>query len=425
MKKNFLLFAVLLTAAVILASCVPSEYKKGLDLSRGYPEDDMPLYDDAVVFAAEEDKDEIEISYGVKDGDVDDVADFYKDHFEDNGIILSKEKDEKDEYEAKGAYEDFEFKISIEEASGKYEEKVFETVVEVKIEFVKEDSKTAKESEDLDDGIDNSDSDDSYSLTGTGSVDNSDMSQVVTIKDANLEALVREQIGVPEGDITVEDMQMLYGLSLKYDEVPVYELDGLEYAYNMYFISYYGGSEHNAVLKSLAPLAKLPLLEYISVSYATVEEAPPLFETPVMDRASFIDLNLTDFGFLSGCTGMTQLTVASCGISSIEFVRGMNGIERLDIDRNKIKDISPVEGKTKLTSIDLQDNEITDIGALASCTSLESVIISYNFITTLSPLYDLPNLTEVRAYENIGEKKIDQGSIDNLVADGVEVYYHE
>jgi Leucine-rich repeat (LRR) protein len=102
----------------------------------------------------------------------------------------------------------------------------------------------------------------------------------------------------------------------------------------------------------------------------------------------------------------------------------MENLESLNVEYNSIKDISPVEGKTKLKRITLQQNEITDISVLSGCTSLESVIISYNYITTLSPLYGLANLTEVRAYEEIGKKKIDQGSIDDLVGAGVEVYYH-
>ena len=403
-----------------MASCTPAAYKKGVKLSRDYPEKDLPIYDDAVVFECDESSKGVDISYGVKDGDVDDVADFYKDYFEDEGIVLTKEKDEKDEYSAKGTYEDFEFDISVEEAKGKYEEKVFETVVEVEIEFIDEDEDNGGGDEMNEDG--GSAYEDEQEGTA---VLMPDPSQKVDIPDKELEKMVRDAIDLPEGDITAEAMGLLYGLSIKYEENPVYDLTGLEYAYNMYYISYYGGSGNGGRLKSLAPLSNLPLLEYLNVSYSEVEEAPPVFLTPVMDRASFIDLNLNDFSFLSACTGMSELTVDDCGVTSLEFVRNMPNLERLNAEYNSISDISPVEGKTALTSITLQQNNITDISVLAGCVNLESVIISYNNITTLAPLHELQNLTEVRAYEEIGEKKIDQGSIDDLVARGVEVYYHE
>ena len=419
MFKKSTIFVLLLSAAFLLSSCIPAAYKRGVELSRDYPGKDLPIYDDAVVFECEADDEEAQIAYGVIDGDVDDVMDFYQDYFQDEGITLTKEKEDKDEYSARGSYKDFEFKISVEEAKGKYEEKVFETVVEVEIEYIsKEKNEDKNQAEEEEPGEEGKETEDTAILAA-------DPSQTVDIPDKELEKLLREELGISEGDITVSDMELLDGLSIKYDEYPICDLTGLEYAVNMYHISYYGGTEHSGSIKSLAPLSKLPLMEYISVSYSAVEEAPPVFETPVMDRASFIGLNLSDFSFLAGCTGMTQLTVDDCGITSIEFVRDMPELESFNANRNSIKDIAPIEGKTKLASIDLQDNQITDISALATCTSLESVVISYNYITTLSPLHGLANLTEVRAYEEIGKKKIDQGSIDTLVAAGVEVYYHE
>lgn len=269
---------------------------------------------------------------------------------------------------------------------------------------------------------DQSDADNSEDNTAAQSVNSSEK---VAIKDAELEKLIRKQIDKPEGDILVEDMEQLSQLSIKYDEYPIYELDGLEYATNLYAISYYGGSEHNGKIKSIAPLANLQLLEYMNISYLKIEEAPPEFNTPVLDRVSFIDTDISDYSFLKNMTQITQLTAEDCGVTSIEFLRNMNNLERAGLEYNSISDLSPLEGKTKLKSLNLQNNQVTDISALAGCTSLENFIISYNHIKTLAPLYDLENLTEVRAYEDIGKKLIDQASINNLINAGVTVYYHE
>lgn len=250
-------------------------------------------------------------------------------------------------------------------------------------------------------------------------------SEKVEIKDAELEKLIRKQIDKPEGDILVEDMETLSQLSIKYDEYPIYELDGLEYASNLYAISYYGGSEHNGKIKSIAPIASLQSLEYLSISYSQVEEGPPEFDTPLLDRVSFIDTNVSDFAFLKNVTSITQFTATDCGATSIDFLSNMNELESVNVEYNSISDLSALSGKTKLASLNLQDNQVNDISVLAGCTSLDYLVISYNNITTLSPLYDLENLSEVRAYEEIGKKKIDQASIDNLINAGVSVMYHE
>ena len=97
----------------------------------------MPLMDDAVVYYCDEDDDEITVKYGVED-DLDDVADFYKDHFDDNDITLDDETDKSTRYAAEGACKDFTFKLRATEPSDEYAKQVFATVVKIEIVFVDE-----------------------------------------------------------------------------------------------------------------------------------------------------------------------------------------------------------------------------------------------------------------------------------------------
>ena len=132
--RNKLLVILFFCVVLIFAGCIPSHYTKGVDADE-YPDRDLPVYDDAIIFEYEEDDDEVTIKYGTED-DVDDVMDFYQDYFKDEEIALDKEDQDKDEYQAIGFYEDFLFEIDVEEARGKNEEKVFNAVVEVEIEFL-------------------------------------------------------------------------------------------------------------------------------------------------------------------------------------------------------------------------------------------------------------------------------------------------
>lgn len=136
-SKLFLLVALVVLVSVVFIGCeqIPEEYTEGVRLERSYPEDDMPIYDDAVVYYFDDDESEISIKYGVKD-DLEDVAEFYKDHFENNEIVLEDETDKSTRYSAEGSYNDFKFQVKVTVPSGDYEEKLFTTIVKVDIEFV-------------------------------------------------------------------------------------------------------------------------------------------------------------------------------------------------------------------------------------------------------------------------------------------------
>lgn len=135
MKNKILVLIVVM--ALVLSGCIPSAFLKGVEFDN-YPERDLPVYDGAIVFEYEDDDDEVTIKYGTED-DVDDVIEFYQDFFDDEGITLSDEEQDDDEYSAAGFYEDFDFQIEVEEAKGENEEKVFSVVVEVAINLLSDE----------------------------------------------------------------------------------------------------------------------------------------------------------------------------------------------------------------------------------------------------------------------------------------------
>ncbi len=134
MKKT-MVFIMAFLLVLSTASCI-NTYKSGVEFP-DFPEKDVPIYDDAVVFEYEGDDEESEIVYGTED-DVDDVMDFYKDEFEDEDYIIVDEKEDKDEYEVEGYIDDIHFEIQAEEASGE-EKEYFDCIVTISVEIVDED----------------------------------------------------------------------------------------------------------------------------------------------------------------------------------------------------------------------------------------------------------------------------------------------
>ena len=120
MKKLALILAFVLSAAMLFTGCavitnildpLPDEYVDGVKVPRDYPDDQLEIYDDAIVFEAEEDEEEITLMYGTKD-EIDDIIDFYEDLFDDNGLNVEESDDGKGEYYAKGSGEGIKFEIS-------------------------------------------------------------------------------------------------------------------------------------------------------------------------------------------------------------------------------------------------------------------------------------------------------------------------
>lgn len=244
--------------------------------------------------------------------------------------------------------------------------------------------------------------------------------QIVTIKDKILEQIIREKIEKPEGDITAGDMEMLFSININYEETPVYEIDGLEYALNLNDFSF-----RNGTLKSLNPVGNLKKMGYLNVSYSSIEEPILPFETPFLDRISFIETNVSDFEFLKGVTTAVDATFTICGVSSIAFMKDWMALDNIDLSENSITDLSPLEGKLNLKVLNLHGNTIESIEALSSLTALETLDISYNNISNIAPIMQLENLIEFTAYEDLDKKIIDRGLLETLEGKGVLVEYHK
>ena len=108
-----------------ISNKIPEEYTEGIKYDRDFPDDELEIYDGAVVFDSKKIFDEIVLSFGTED-DFDDVLEFYKEFFEENGIVPAEETEDRDEYYARGVYEGYKFRLQIAEADGEYVEDVFE-----------------------------------------------------------------------------------------------------------------------------------------------------------------------------------------------------------------------------------------------------------------------------------------------------------
>lgn len=135
LKRMLYLSLTIIITSALLAGCIPSEYIKGVMLHTDYPIDDFPIMENAIVFYCDKDEDNVTIRYGT-DEDISTVADFYKTLFDEKQITLSDERQTDSRYSSEGLFDTLSFSIKATKASGEYEEKMYTTVVRVKIEFL-------------------------------------------------------------------------------------------------------------------------------------------------------------------------------------------------------------------------------------------------------------------------------------------------
>ncbi|GAB6108715.1 leucine-rich repeat domain-containing protein [Fusibacter bizertensis] len=244
--------------------------------------------------------------------------------------------------------------------------------------------------------------------------------EIIKIQDPVLEQMIRDQIGKPNGDLTNLDMEMVSSISINYEKEPVNDISGLEYAVNLHDFSFSRGT-----LKSLDPIAKLQSLFYMSISYAEITEPTAEFDTPALERISFIDTNVSDFGFLKNVTAANDVSFSSCNITNIDFMQSWSTLTDVYLTDNLISDIEPLRDKIGIISLNIHQNNVVSIDALSTLTNLESLNISYNHVADISPIMNLMKLTELTAYEELDQKIIDRGLLESLRTRGVTVDYHE
>ncbi len=131
MKKMLIVLIIILSIILLISGC-QNKYKVGVSLPDEYP-DELEIYEDAVVFEAVVEEEEIVIKYGTED-DIDDVIEFLNELTESLEIICTEKDEGRNDYTAEGIGSCYEFQIAAEKAEDK-EEKYFDTVVTVEVEF--------------------------------------------------------------------------------------------------------------------------------------------------------------------------------------------------------------------------------------------------------------------------------------------------
>jgi Leucine-rich repeat (LRR) protein len=196
------------------------------------------------------------------------------------------------------------------------------------------------------------------------------VTKIVEIPDSNLEEILRDELNIPEGDITNKDMLKLSYLTVS--NMDIEDISGLEYASNLQNLFFEGNK-----LSDISPLKNLLNLK----------------------RLSFYGIQVRDLNPLACLNNLEEFTLRNCGLTGNEFapLKKIKGLIHLDLGGNNISDLSEISNLTRLQSLSLNDNCIKDISALGNLTNLQKLQLGNNYadgneITDISALGNLTNL---------------------------------
>lgn len=273
----------------------------------------------------------------------------------------------------------------------------------------------------------------------------------VTFADANLEQALREELGVPSGDITDVQMESLLELDLAYEGIA--DLQGLQYATNLYDLDLsdnvldndgnlqllaqltalryldLGGNEFTVLpdltaltlleqltlidlpISSLAPLSGMASLTHLQFGYCSVSDLAPLQNLTSLRRLSFQNCDVTSLGPLSGLANLESLQILHCAISSLDVAAQLPQLLHLGVEYAGVTDLAPLAGLTQLQTLTLAGNGLSDLTPLAGLSGLTVLQVGGNQVRDVSPLAGLTGLESL----DIGSNPIlDISMLDGL-----------
>jgi internalin A len=200
--------------------------------------------------------------------------------------------------------------------------------------------------------------------------------QVIDFGDDVLEALVREAMKRPTGDITVADAEATAELEMQQQGVDpnqpyIHSLDALKYFKNLTYLGL-----GYAVLNADDPTAPIDI--------------SPLAGMTKLESLQLGGLVIDDLSIVANMPNLKYLTVfGGKRLTDISPLAGETNLEALTLRGNLISDITPLAGLTKLRYLDLQDNAVTDVTSLTGLTALNRLFLANNPITDYSPVREI------------------------------------
>ena len=251
-----------------------------------------------------------------------------------------------------------------------------------------------------------------------------------------LEALVREKLGKPEGEIYPSELDYIWGVELVGDTHIYFNADG---GYEMFQQENAYFEADNAVSARLMNPADIELYDRDSAGRWQNDGAYAVADQQYMrgsvaslaDFAHFRNLkylyiyknNLKELSGLAGAEQLIELKLRDCCIADITPLAELAALPQLSsliLTGNQIEDITPLFQLGNLKLLQLRSNSIHDLSGIAALAALETLVITDNPIDSLHDVAQLSGLRGIHFSETLVNDLTPLSEMTSLTFIGME-----
>ena len=211
--------------------------------------------------------------------------------------------------------------------------------------------------------------------------------------DVNLERVVREVLGRPQGPLASEDVASWTKLFAK--EKDIHRLAGIEYLTALRWLDL----DDNRIV-DITPLNQLTNLTELELRYNQIVDITPLNQLTNLKRLTLRYNQIVDITPLNQLTNLYWLELPGNQIVDITPLNQLTNLKRLELNDNQIVDMTPLNQLTNLGWLTLSYNEMVDVTLLNQLTNLEWLELGFNQIVDITPLNQLTNLKRLELRYN-------------------------
>jgi len=240
---------------------------------------------------------------------------------------------------------------------------------------------------------------------------------VVTFPDSNFEALIRQTLGKPSGDITDADLATITTLRGRYKDIT--NITGIEYCVNITFLDLY----NNGQISDISQLSGLTKLVELYLGQNDITDISALTNMFNLEVLQINNNNINDISLISGFQNLTYLAIGENPLNDFSSITSLTNLEIISITSLQLQNLDIISNLTNLTDIEARKNRITDISVLSNLIALEYLNLSINPIADYSPIAGLINLRNLSLNNN---HIIDINFLTNLInLEILDIFYND
>ena len=154
------------------------------------------------------------------------------------------------------------------------------------------------------------------------------------------------------------------------------------------------------IIEDITPLSGLSHLEDLNISTNRIKEINALSNLNGLKKIILSNNRITDISALSNFTTLDECNLYGNKIENLSVLKANTGMTKLYIGNTGISDITEiVQNMSNLINFDFQQNSVENIDVLRNLRKIKKMNMSNNKIKDISAIENLPDLVELRAFE--------------------------